>query len=257
MKRLDDMNVVLTGAAGGIGSLVTRELRDRGARVLGIDLAPCTQCQESLQGDLSTSAGITELATALSKRRVDVLINLAGVQYFGPFDRQPLAAVQLAYAVNLLAPTLLTQSVLPQMKARGTGQVVNVGSVFGAIPFAHFVTYSAAKAGLKAFSEALRREVSDSGIQVTHVAPRAVRTRFNSAEVLRFAELTRMNMDAPERVAARIAATVGAPAGNVVIGFPESLFVRVNALAPGLVDRALRANDRKAAAIFTEVKQGV
>jgi hypothetical protein len=87
------------------------------------------------------------------------------------------------------------------------------------------------------------------------VAPRAVRTRFNSAEVLRFAELTRMNMDAPELVAARIAATVGTAVGNVVIGFPESLFVRVNALAPGLVDRALRANDRKAAAIFTEAEQ--
>lgn len=255
MQRLDDTNVVLTGAAGGIGSLVTRELRARGAHVLGIDLAPSSQCNESLQGDLSTPAGLAELAASLSKRRVDVLINLAGVQYFGPFDRQPVAAVQLAYAVNLLAPTLLTQAVLPQMKSRGGGQIVNVGSVFGAIPFAHFVTYSAAKAGLKAFSQALRRELADTAIQVTHVAPRAVRTRFNSAEVLRFAELTRMNMDAPERVAARIAATVGASAGNVVIGFPESIFVRVNALAPGLVDRALRANDRKAAAIFTEAEQ--
>lgn len=255
MQRLEGMNVVLTGAAGGIGSLVARELRDRGAHVLGIDLAPSPQCDESLQGDLSTPSGLAELSAALAKRRVDVLVNLAGVQYFGPFERQPLAAVQLAYAVNLLAPTLLAQAVLPQMKQRGAGQVVNVGSVFGAIPFAHFVTYSAAKAGLKAFSEALRREVAGSGIQVTHVAPRAVRTRFNSAEVLRFAELTKMNMDAPELVAARIAATVGAPAGNVVIGFPESLFVRVNALAPGLVDRALRANDRKAAALFTEAQQ--
>jgi short-subunit dehydrogenase len=255
MQRLDDMNVVLTGAAGGIGSLVTRQLCDRGARVLGIDLAPSAQCTEYYQGDLSTPAGLADLAAALSKRRVDVLINLAGVQYFGPFDRQPVAAVQLAYAVNLLAPTLLTQAVLPQMKVRASGQIVNVGSVFGSIPFAHFVTYSAAKAGLKAFSEALRREVADTGIQITHVAPRAVRTRFNSAEVLRFAELTRMNMDAPELVAARIAATVGTTVGNVVIGFPESLFVRVNALAPRLVDRALRANDRKAAAIFTEAEQ--
>lgn len=255
MRRLDDTNVVLTGAAGGIGSLVTRELRERGARVLGVDLAPCPHCNESLQGDLSAPAGLAELAGLLSKRRVDVLINLAGVQYFGPLERQPVAAVQLAYAVNLLAPTLLSQAVLPQMKARGGGQIVNVGSVFGAIPFAHFVTYSAAKAGLRAFSEALRREVADAGIRVTHVAPRAVRTRFNSAEVLRFAELTRMNMDAPELVAARIAATVGTAQDNVVIGFPESLFVRVNALAPRLVDRALRANDRKAAAIFTEAEQ--
>jgi len=57
------------------------------------------------------------------------------------------------------------------------------------------------------------------------------------------------------RSGARIAATVGSRRGSVVIGFPESLFVRVNALAPGIVDRALRANDRKAAAIFTEAQQ--
>jgi short-subunit dehydrogenase len=255
MQRLDGTRVVLTGAAGGIGSLVAQRLRERGAHVSGVDLGPSPQCDESLRGDLATSEGLRQLSDALSKRRVDVLINLAGVQYFGPFERQSADAVQLGFGVNLIAPTLLSRAVLPQMKARGCGQIINVGSVFGAIPFAHFVTYSAAKAGLKALSDALRRELADSGVQVTHVAPRAVRTRFNSAQVLRFAELTRMHMDSPQLVAARIAGTVGEPASSIVIGFPESLFVRVNALAPAIVDRALRANDRKAAAIFTEAEQ--
>jgi short-subunit dehydrogenase len=208
-----------------------------------------------LRGDLSTTAGVQEVARQLAVRRVDVLLNLAGIQYFGPFQDQDDDAIRLGYAVNLVAPTLLARAVLPQMRARGAGQIVNIGSVFGAIPFAHFVTYSAAKAGLKAFSEGLRRELAGSGVQVTHVAPRAVRTRFNSPAVLRFAEITRMNMDPPELVAARIAAVVGAPVANVVIGFPESLFVRINAVAPSLVDRALRANDRKAAAIFNPTEQ--
>jgi short-subunit dehydrogenase len=251
----DDLEVVLTGAAGGIGSLVARQLTEQGARVTGVDLADCPECEVSLHGDLSTAAGAQEVARQLSARRVDVLVNLAGIQYFGPFAHQGDDAIQLGYAVNLVAPSLLARAVLPQMRERGSGQIVNIGSVFGAIPFAHFVTYSAAKAGLKGFSEALRRELAGSGVQVTHIAPRAVRTRFNSASVLRFAEITRMTMDPPELVAARIAAVIGEPVANVVIGFPESLFVRINAVAPSLVDRALRANDRKAAAIFNQSEQ--
>jgi short-subunit dehydrogenase len=186
---------------------------------------------------------------------VDVLINLAGIQYFGPFEQQSADSIALGYSVNLAAPTILARAVVPQMKGRGSGQIINIGSVFGAIPFAHFVTYSAAKAGLRALSEGLRRGLSGTGVQVTHVAPRAVRTRFNTERVMQFAKLVKMNMDPPELVAARIVATVGAPVNNVVIGFPESLFVRINALAPSLVDRALRANDRKAAAIFTQAEQ--
>jgi len=252
--RLDGMQVVLTGAAGGIGSLVASQLRGEGANVTGIDLADCPACDAALRGDLSSPAGVQQLAAQLAGRRVDVLVNLAGIQYFGPFERQGADAIQLGFAVNLVAPSLLARAVLPQMRERGAGQIVNIGSVFGAIPFAHFVTYSAAKAGLKGFSEALRRELTGSGVQVTHIAPRAVRTKFNSPSVLQFAAITRMPMDAPEQVAARIAGTVGAPVANVVIGFPESLFVRINALAPSLVDRALRANDRKAAAIFNTVE---
>jgi short-subunit dehydrogenase len=248
----EGMEVVLTGAAGGIGSLVARQLREQGARVTGVDLAQCPECEVTVRGDLSSTAGTQDVARQLSARRVDVLVNLAGIQYFGPFAHQGDDAIQLGYAVNLVAPSLLARAVLPQMRERGSGQIVNIGSVFGAIPFAHFVTYSAAKAGLKGFSEALRRELAGSGVQVTHVAPRAVRTRFNSPSVLRFAAITRMHMDPPELVAARIAAVIGQPVANVVIGFPESLFVRINAVAPSLVDRALRANDRKAAAIFTQ-----
>jgi short-subunit dehydrogenase len=157
--------------------------------------------------------------------------------------------------VNLIAPTLLAQAMLPQMRARGAGQVVNIGSVFGAIPFAHFATYSAAKAGLRALSEALRREFAGSGVRITHIAPRAVRTPLNSPAVLRFAELTRMKMDPPARVAERIVGSVIRPVDQLVIGFPEALFVRINALAPRLVDRALRANDRKAAGLFQAVEQ--
>ncbi|MEO8308606.1 MAG: SDR family NAD(P)-dependent oxidoreductase [Pseudomonadota bacterium] len=250
MQPLEGQRVVVTGAAGGIGTLVAQRLRARGARVVGIDRVPCPACDESIVGDLSAPEGVAAIAAGLGSRPVDVLVNLAGIQYFGPFERQDAQSVWLGFAVNLIAPVVLSQAVLPQMRARNAGQIVNIGSVFGAIPFAHFVTYSSAKGGLRGFSDALRRELNGSGIRVTHIAPRAVRTAFNSQKVLEFAALTRMNMDAPELVADRIAMAVGSKVSNIVIGIPENIFVRVNALLPALVDLALKSNDRKAAALF-------
>ena len=181
---------------------------------------------------------------------IDMLVNLAGIQYFGPFHEQSPENLWAGYVINLIAPVMLSRAVLPSMRERGNGRIVNIGSVFGAIPFAHFVSYSSAKAGLKGFSQALRRELVGTDVGVTYIAPRAVRTALNSERVMTLAELTRMNMDPPELVAGRIATAMIRGERDVVIGFPESLFVRINALAPSVVDRALAANDRKAAALF-------
>lgn len=250
MTMLDGKHVIVTGAAGGIGSLVAAKLQEAGAFVIGIDRVPCPACAMDLIGDLGSEAGIVALADQLSAVRCDMLVNLAGVQYFGPLAEQPRDGLWGGYVVNLIAPALLIRAVLPGMIARRQGRIVNIGSVFGAIPFAHFATYSSAKAGLKALSDALRRELADSGVAVTHIAPRAVRTKLASPKVMAFAAATNMHMDEPEKVAARIVAAVVDGERDVVIGFPEGLFVHLNALVPRLVDRALAANDRKAAALF-------
>ena len=138
----------------------------------------------------------------------------------------------------------------------GAGQIVNVGSIFGSINFAHFATYSSAKAGLRGFSQALRREVAGSGIDVTYVAPRAVNTALNTDTVKEFARLTGMNMDEPRAVAHRIVDVVADRRREAYFGFPEALFVRLNAIFPGLVDQALSSNDRKAARLFAPSGQG-
>ena len=250
MKSLERKRVVLTGAAGGIGSLVAARLRLAGAIVTGVDRVACPACHASIDADLSTEQGLGDIAATLAASECDILVNLAGVQYFGPMAEQTPAALWSGYVVNLIAPAMLVRAVLPGMLARGEGRIVNIGSVFGAIPFAHFASYSSAKAGLKGLSDALRREVAGTGVAVTHIAPRAVRTSLASAKVLEFAAATGMHMDAPEAVAAHIVAATAEGIPNVVIGFPERFFVHVNALAPRLVDRALAANDRKAAALF-------
>jgi short-subunit dehydrogenase len=248
--RFEGKDILLTGGAGGLGALIARQLEQEGARVCVLDCVAPAGGREYMRQDLSTPEGIEAAAGALADRPCDILFNLAGVQHFGPFERQSPEHLVASYMVNLIAPVRLTQAVLPRMRARQCGQIVNVGSIFGSINFAHFVTYSSAKAGLRGFSQALRRELTGSGIDVTYVAPRAVNTALNTAKVQEFARLTGMAMDQPQAVAQRIVDVVAARKREAYLGFPEALFVRLNALLPNLVDQALAGNDRKAAHLF-------
>ncbi|MCB2109040.1 MAG: SDR family oxidoreductase [Rhodobacteraceae bacterium] len=251
---LSSKSVVLTGGAGGIGQLVSAKLVEYGAHVTIIDpLPPKRPLADYIEGDLGTVAGIGTVRDALAQRPCDILINLAGIQHFGLFESQPPAQIEATYIVNLLAPVLLTHAVLPAMKRRASGQIVNIGSIFGSIAFAHFVTYSSTKAGLRGFSEALRRELKGSGIDVTYIAPRAVKTALNSGPVMQFAKATKMNMDAPETVAGKIVAAIVGRRKDVYIGFPESLFVRVNSLVPRVVDAALSGGDKCARKILASM----
>jgi short-subunit dehydrogenase len=246
-----DKTILLTGGSGGLGSLISELLMAEHARVVVLDRAPPATASGFLQHDISTAEGIEAAAAAIAVRDWDIVINLAGIQHFGPFERQTPEHLLASYMVNLIAPVRLTQAVLPRMKARESGQIVNIGSIFGSINFANFVTYSSAKAGLRGFSQALRRELSGSGLDVTYVAPRAVKTALNTPAVMTFAKLTQMNMDPPEAIALRIVAAIREHKKDVYFGFPESLFVRINAIFPRLVDGVLAANDRKAAQLFT------
>ena len=250
--KLEGKTIAITGGAGGIGSILCRLTAEKGATPIVIDRVPMPNPPwKMIQGDLSTLDGVAAISAQLAEIQPDILVNLAGIQHFGMLEKQAPNQIALMYQVNLVAPVLLAQAVLPAMRTRKSGQIVNIGSIFGSIPFAHFVTYSSAKAGIKAFSESLRREVADSGITVTHIAPRAVKTPLNNTKILKLAARTKMAMDAPELVAARIISAIESDAKDTYIGFPESLFVRINAMLPRVVDRALAKNDRIARDILT------
>jgi short-subunit dehydrogenase len=136
------------------------------------------------------------------------------------------------------------------MRRRNAGHIVNVGSMLGSIALAHFVAYSSAKAGLRALSEALRRELADSNIAVTYIAPRAVRTRMLNPQVETYARLTGMNIDSPSATASQIIAAIKRRRKELHIGFPERFFARLNALLPRVVDAAVTSKDRRARALF-------
>ena len=83
---------------------------------------------------------------------------------FRPFSEEDPTVIERIVRLNTLVPMLLTRQLLPQLLSQGSGRIVNVGSTFGSIAFAWFATYSTSKFGLRGFSEALRRELADSGV---------------------------------------------------------------------------------------------
>jgi short-subunit dehydrogenase len=247
-----ERKIVMTGASGGIGRCVAELLLRQGAALVTLSRSgEGPRGARHLQGDLSTDAGIAAASALVAREEPDILVNLAGIQYCGPFDEQSLSGIRDAYMVNLIAPAALCQAALPAMRRRRDGQIVNIGSIFGSISFAHFASYSSAKAGLRSLSEALRRELIDTGIAVTYFAPRAVRTAVITPRVEKFARLTGMAIDEPSRVAARIVTAIERRQKDVYLGFPESLFVRLNAVTPRMVDRAVAAKDREAKRFFS------
>lgn len=256
--KLDGARIILTGANGGIGSAVARALAARGARLalVGIDAAGLALLAEELAAegitavplvfDLSADHGQEELVENAAKALggVDMLINNAGVLNFGAFAAEGPEAISRLVKVNIQGPLLLTRAVLPRMLARGRGQIVNVGSIFGSIGFAWFSSYSASKFAARGFSEALRRELEGTGVSVTYVAPRATRTPINNSAMMQMAEAVGMKFDEAEVVAAKIVRAVEKGAKDRYLGFPESLFVRINGLLPRLVDNATRKQNR-------------
>lgn len=251
MSRLDGKRVAVTGAAGGLGGPVERLLREAGAHVTGIDRVECPECDDSIVTDLSDDTALEALAARLAADPPDVLVNIAGVMRFGLHEDQPVEALALCYRVNLLVPAVLARAVAGPMRERGSGQIVNIGSVLGTIPYPWFAAYSSSKAGLAALSQALRRELAGSGVAVTHINPRAAKTPFNNAQVNRFLEITGMKADEPGWVAARIAQAILDRRDTVNIGTMERVYGALNAIAPKLIDNGLAGQVRRARAEFS------
>ncbi len=252
--KIRNKNIVLTGAAGGIGRELAHRLSDRGARLALVDanekvlneVAKGLKHSKVIAGDLSTAEGCQAVADAakVALGEVDILINLAGLMSFRCFEDEDIDTMERIIQVNLLGAMRLTRNLLPDMLERDAGRIINVGSVFGSIAFAYFAAYSASKFGLRGFSEALRRELYDTNIKVMYLAPRAVKTALNTGRIMRMGEATKMNMDTPEHVVGKILKAIDSDSKEVYIGFPESLFVQINLRFPRLVDKVLAAQNR-------------
>ena len=249
--KLADARVVLTGAAGGIGSAVARQLAAGGARLLLTDLrqepldqlaaefAPLAAVR-AVAADVGSDTGRAALAAAAYEFRANALINAAGINPFGLFAEQSAGEIARAFAVNAVAPILLCHALLPVLREQPRAQIVNVGSTFGSIGFPGFTAYAASKFAVRGFCEALRRELADTAITVHYVAPRATATALATQRVRAMNAELGVGMDTPQTVAAEIERVLRQGQRERLIGAPERVFAKLNALFPALVDRFLR-----------------
>jgi short-subunit dehydrogenase len=170
---------LVTGASSGIGAAVASLLSDRGYDVLGTSRNPDT-IADRLPGvtylplDLGDYESVEKCAQEAGD--VDVLVNNAGESQSGPLEELPLDAIERLFRVNVFGAVRLTQLVLPGMRARGYGRVVMVGSMLASFPLAYRSSYVAAKAALKGFANAARREVAPYGVGMTTVEPGSIAT---------------------------------------------------------------------------------
>lgn len=249
--QLRDRKILLTGATGGIGKALVNVLLDAGARLVlaGRDL-PALQKMAILLGqdrvnvallDLG-SEQVTQQAAALGQLHpdIDVVLNCAGRNLFAACDKTDAVQAAAILDVNLKGTILLTQALLPVLLGRPQAMVVNVGSTFGSIGYPGFAVYCASKFGLRGYTEALRRELVTSSVKVVYIAPRATATDMNEATVVAMNNELGNRMDEPAAVAASVVRAMQRERPRLFIGWPEKLFVVLNGVVTGMVDKALR-----------------
>jgi short-subunit dehydrogenase len=252
----EQMNVVLTGACGGIGQVLARQLAASGASLYlcGRDGATLASLQQELRAqarddqfieaqvvDLTDDAETDQWLQSFDpvSHPVNVLVNNAGICKFEMFEQLSDRDIEQIMNLNSIVPMKLTRKLLPVMKRQPEARVVNIASTFGAIGFPGYAVYSASKYAIRGFSQALTRELSDTGVRVGCILPRATRTAINSDRVVEMNRQLKVAMDPPEKVAAAVVRFVDSERGELALGWPEKLLVRINSVFPALVGNAI------------------
>ncbi len=183
---------LVTGATAGLGAEFAAQLAARGQDLVIIarDVTRLDSARESLSGrfgvtvetvaaDLSTDAGCTAVTTRLSSGDIDLLVNNAGIGTYANFGEADLEAEEAQLDLNVRAVLRLSHAAVRAMTTRGSGRILNVSSVAGFVPRGGNATYSASKAWVTMFSEALAVQLAGSGVSVTAVCPGFTHTEFH------------------------------------------------------------------------------
>jgi uncharacterized protein len=256
--------VLITGASSGFGKDAARLFAKEGCKVVlaarRLDRLQALAAEIQNAGgeaiavpvDVSQPAEIEVMVqTALDLyERIDILFNNAGygaVDWFENF--KPDRHIETLIQVNLIGTILVTRAVLPHMIKQRAGHIINMVSVAGLIASPLFTTYSASKFGLRAFTDALRREVTPFGIRVSGIYPGPATTEFGkklestrsreNVKKLRYPHLK------SEYVAQRVVDVAKHPKRMLVIPWWYRILITVDMLFPGLVDSVLYFYSKK------------
>jgi uncharacterized protein len=227
----DGKNLVLVARSGDKLNQIAEELRKNSKSVI-VPLAI----------DLSTEAGVKELLTGISgkKLQIDELINNAGFGDFGDFATADQAKIMEMIRLNINALTKLTHYVLQEMLRSGKGRIMNVASTAAFMPGPGMAVYYASKAYVLSFSEALTRELKGTGVSVTALCPGPTDTGFASAAGLGKSLLHRLLPAATAAEVAKVGFKAMMRAKAVVVpGFMNKLSVLTPRFAPRSMVRNL------------------
>ncbi len=179
--------VLITGCSSGIGRAAAISLHDAGLRVYATARKPGALADLAARGiatlalDVTDETSMRDAVAAVEAQAGDVgaLINNAGYGLYGPVEQVPMAEIRRQFETNFFVLVRLTQFVLPGMRRRRGGRILNVSSMGGRATLPGGAFYHASKYAVEAFSDALRMEVAQFGIEVVLIEPGPVRTPWN------------------------------------------------------------------------------
>lgn len=248
-------SVLITGAASGVGRAVAHRLAPSGATLALLDRNP--EGLEKVAGEVAALGGTplpetVELtdpaATQQAVERVwaaaggiDVSLQCAGILRLGSFAEHDLGDFRESMEVNLFGTIHLVQAILPLMRQRGHGHLINMASLAGLRGLPYMPAYSASKFAVVGFSQALQGELAGTGIAVSVVCPPTIRTPMVTGQSHLPAIYRRFPWLTPERVAEVIVKSMERPRFLVMADRRSQGLLLLNRLLPGLVDRLVVA----------------
>jgi NAD(P)-dependent dehydrogenase (short-subunit alcohol dehydrogenase family) len=259
-----DKVCVITGGSRGLGLVMARELAACGAKI-----AICARDTEELERaaeDLaSRGADVFAMTCDITNRDqigmfvaeihevfggIHVLVNNAGVIDVGPMEHMTFFDFDRALATHFWGPLYMMDAVIPEMRERGEGRIVNIASIGGKVAVPHLLPYTASKYALVGLSEGMHAELAKDGIAVTTAIPGLMRTGspLNASfrgqhrkeyALFAIADSLPLTSMRAERAARKIIKAARAGKPEVVVGLQAKLAIALGALAPNLVQRAL------------------
>ena len=230
--------ILITGAGSGIGAGIAAELAAAGHHIIVTDLAlqvaqavvdgirAAGGSAEALALDVTSDASV-EAALAAVSRPVEVLVNNAGLQHVAPLEEFPIEKWDFLVQVMLVGVARLTRALLPGMRARGFGRIVNIGSIHSIVASPYKSAYVAAKHGLVGFSKVMALETADTDITINTICPTYVKTPLVDKQIADQARTRGI----PEEAVVREVMLKPMPKG-VFIGFDELAGIAAFLISP-------------------------